>query len=113
MPHARTFFHALMQQVLDLAGRNVGKPQDQDLELAFRRICGGDNFSGVEMPFDPVICDKKSNAIGLQLADLVARPIGMRQLRPDQPNRAWDVIEQKLDKDATGRYLGYGLKCFP
>ncbi|OLI75650.1 DUF3800 domain-containing protein [Xanthomonas oryzae] len=90
-----------------------GHNEDQDLELAFRRICGGDNFSGVEMPFDPVICDKKSNAIGLQLADLVARPIGMRQLRPDQPNRAWDVIEQKLDKDATGRYLGYGLKCFP
>ncbi|AXX65704.1 hypothetical protein B4599_00290 [Xanthomonas oryzae pv. oryzae] len=29
MPHARTFFHALMQQVLDLAGRNVGKPQMQ------------------------------------------------------------------------------------
>ncbi|WP_220125310.1 hypothetical protein, partial [Xanthomonas oryzae] len=28
-PHARTFFHALMQQVLDLAGRNVGKPQCQ------------------------------------------------------------------------------------
>jgi len=73
-----------------------GHNEDQDLELAFRRICGGDNFSGVEMPFDPVICDKKSNAIGLQLADLVARPIGM-----------------KPDKDATGRYLGYGLKCFP
>ncbi len=90
-----------------------GHNEDQDLELAFRRICGGDNFSGVELPFDPVICDKKSNAIGLQLADLIARPIGMRQLRPEQPNRAWQVIEQKLDKDATGRYLGYGLKCFP
>lgn len=90
-----------------------GHNEDQDLELAFRRICGGDNFSGVELPFDPVICDKKSNAIGLQLVDLVARPIGMRQLRPDQPNRAWDVIEQKLDKDASGRYLGYGLKCYP
>ncbi|WP_258530158.1 zinc-binding dehydrogenase, partial [Xanthomonas oryzae] len=28
--HARAFFHALMQQVLDLAGRNVGKPQVPD-----------------------------------------------------------------------------------
>ncbi|OOW74923.1 3-deoxy-D-manno-octulosonic acid transferase [Xanthomonas axonopodis pv. martyniicola] len=90
-----------------------GRSEDQDLELAFRRICGGDNFSGLELPFDPVICDKKSNAIGLQLADLIARPIGTRQLHPLQPNRAWQVIEQKLDKDRTGRYLGYGLKCFP
>nr|WP_235900888.1 MULTISPECIES: DUF3800 domain-containing protein [Xanthomonas] len=90
-----------------------GRSEDQDLELAFRRICGGDNFSGLELPFDPVICDKKSNAIGLQLADLIARPIGTRQLHPLQPNRAWQVIEQKLDKDRAGRYLGYGLKCFP
>ncbi|QYF35413.1 hypothetical protein HZS91_02109 [Xanthomonas citri pv. citri] len=29
MPHARTFFHRLAHQALDLAGRNVGKPQFQ------------------------------------------------------------------------------------
>ncbi|RST73618.1 alcohol dehydrogenase, partial [Xanthomonas arboricola pv. pruni] len=29
MPHARTFFHILTHQVLDLAGRNVGKHQGQ------------------------------------------------------------------------------------
>ncbi|RBC21033.1 alcohol dehydrogenase, partial [Xanthomonas oryzae pv. oryzae] len=27
---ARTFFHRMAHQVLDLAGRNVGKPQGQD-----------------------------------------------------------------------------------
>lgn len=70
-------------------------------------------LAGLEMPFDPVICDKKSNSIGLQLADLVARPIGMSRLRPEQPNRAWAVIQEKLDKDPHGRHLGYGLKCFP
>lgn len=90
-----------------------GRNEDADLELAFRRICSGDNFANVHLPFEPVLTDKKNNSIGLQLADLVARPIGLRQLRPDQPNRAWDVIETKLDRDATGRYLGYGLKCFP
>lgn len=90
-----------------------GRNEDADLELAFRRICGGDNFANVHLPFEPVLTDKKNNSIGLQLADLVARPIGLRQLRPDQPNRAWDVIEAKLDRDATGRYRGYGLKCFP
>ncbi|WP_313245122.1 DUF3800 domain-containing protein [Stenotrophomonas rhizophila] len=90
-----------------------GRNEDADLELAFRRICGGDNFANVHLPFEPVLTDKKNNSIGLQLADLVARPIGLRQLRPDQPNRAWDVIEAKLDRDATGSYRGYGLKCFP
>ncbi|OOX22821.1 hypothetical protein Xazr_21405 [Xanthomonas campestris pv. azadirachtae] len=30
MPHARTFFHRLAHQALDLAGRNVGKPQVWD-----------------------------------------------------------------------------------
>lgn len=90
-----------------------GRNEDADLELAFRRICSGDNFGNTQLPFEPVLTDKKNNSIGLQLADLVARPIGVRQLRPEQSNRAWDVIEAKFDRDASGRYLGYGLKCFP
>jgi hypothetical protein len=90
-----------------------GRSEDQSLELTFRRICAGDNYRRVEMPFEPVICDKKNNSIGLQLADLVARPIGLSQLHPEQLNRAWEVIKEKLDHDAQGRYIGYGLKCFP
>ena len=90
-----------------------GRNEDRSLELAFRRICAGGNYPRAEMPFEPVICDKRNNSIGLQLADLVARPIGLSQLHPGQPNRAWDVIREKLDHDADGRYLGYGLKCFP
>ncbi|MFT4248879.1 MAG: DUF3800 domain-containing protein [Pseudomonas sp.] len=90
-----------------------GTNEDHDLELAFRRICSGDNYGRHAMPFEPVICDKKCNSIGLQLADLVARPIGMNRLRPEQSNRAWEVIREKLDRDAQGRYTGYGLKCFP
>ncbi|RBA75210.1 hypothetical protein BRM23_18495, partial [Xanthomonas oryzae pv. oryzae] len=45
--HARTFFHALMQQVLDLAGRNVGKPQLQVPVcglFAIRMGQGGSNY---------------------------------------------------------------------
>jgi len=90
-----------------------GRNEDIELELAFRRICDGDNFGQIALPFEPVLTDKKNNSIGLQLADLVARPIGLKQLRPEQPNRAWDVIETKLDRNAEGRYTGYGLKCFP
>ncbi|MDX3930597.1 MAG: DUF3800 domain-containing protein [Stenotrophomonas sp.] len=62
-----------------------GRNEDADLELAFRRICGGDNFGNIHLPFEPVLTDKKNNSIGLQLADLVARPIGLKQLRPVSP----------------------------
>ncbi len=49
----------------------------------------------------------------LQLADLVARPLGMMHLRPGQPNRIQSIIEAKLRKDPTGEVRGYGLKIFP
>ena len=90
-----------------------GRNEDTELELAFRRICDGDNYGNMKMPFEPVICDKKSNSVGLQLADLVARPIGMQALKPEQANRAWDVIREKLDRSPGGQINGYGLKCFP
>ncbi|WP_024892157.1 DUF3800 domain-containing protein [Luteimonas huabeiensis] len=90
-----------------------GRNEDEDLELAFRRICEGDNYPNRQLPFVPVIADKKSNSIGLQLADLVARPIGMKQLRPQQENRAWEIVASKLDRDKSGKFQGFGLKCFP
>ena len=90
-----------------------GRNEDNQLELAFRRICAGDNFNGAAFPFEPVIVHKRANAIGLQLADLVARPIGVRHLRPTQANRAWEVIERKMERDRQGDITGYGLKRFP
>ncbi len=57
--------------------------------------------------------DKKSNSTGLQIADLTARPIGIKTLRPDQPNRAYDIIEKKLRKSPQGDVKGWGLKIFP
>ena len=39
---------------------------------------------------------KQANSTGLQIADLVVRPIVLQALRPDQPNRAWDAISPKL-----------------
>ena len=49
---------------------------------------------------------------GLQIADLVARPIGMAILKPDQSNRAVDVLKHKLLKK-VGRIDEWGLKKFP
>ena len=58
-----------------------GKKEDKDLELEFRRVCDGANQWGV-LPFDIILADKKSNSCGLQLADLIARPIGRYVLDP-------------------------------
>lgn len=90
-----------------------GAKEDQQLELAFRRICGGDNYSRERFYFEPLIANKKINSTGLQLADLVARPIGLHVLRPDQQNRAWDVLKNKIHCNSSGKIEGYGLKTFP
>jgi len=57
--------------------------------------------------------DKKHNSTGLQLADLVAHPIGRHVVKPDQPNRAYDTLEPKFRRGPQGEVNGYGLKVFP
>ena len=89
-----------------------GKNEDRDLELEFRRVCDGANFRGLKLPFKCVFADKKVISTGLQLADLTARPIGLRVLRPDQTNRAFDIIQEKLDKSPKGEMFGWGIKTF-
>jgi len=42
---------------------------------------------------------KSAGGLGLQFADLIARPIGIHILRSDQYNRAWDIIKGKVYKD--------------
>jgi len=46
-------------------------------------------------PFVPIFASKKANSSGLQFADLVARPIGLNALQPDQKNRAFEIIKHK------------------
>ena len=90
-----------------------GKKEDNELELEFRRICDGANYRGDIIPCELIFADKQSNSAGLQLADLVARPVGMHILRPKQKNHAFNVLEQKFYCDGNGRRDGWGLKCFP
>jgi hypothetical protein len=54
-----------------------GRKEDAELELAFRRVCDGNNVLEKSFPFNLVMVPKSSNSIGLQLADLIARPIGL------------------------------------
>lgn len=90
-----------------------GKREDDELELEFRRICSGGNYGGRALALDPRFVSKSANVPGLQIADLVARPIGRHVLNPAQRNRAFDVIEPKLDRDGRGKVAGWGLKVFP
>lgn len=52
--------------------------------------------------------DKKSNSTGLQIADLIARPIGRQILKPEQSNRAYEIIEKKFRRDSRGHVNGWG-----
>lgn len=90
-----------------------GLREDRELELEFRRICDGMNATGAHMAFEPRFVPKAANVPGLQIADLVARPIGRHVLDPVQPNRAFEVIEMKLDRSPGGKIVGWGLKVFP
>lgn len=90
-----------------------GKREDAELELAFRRICDGMNALFRPLPFELVMVPKAANSLGLQLADLMARPIGMHHLRPNQANRAWETIETKLRRSPFGKVEGWGLKVLP
>ena len=94
--------------VVEQRGRN----EDDELELEFRRICDRGNYNQEAFAFDLVFAHKQSNSSGLQLADLMARPMGMSALKPDQVNRAVAVIKRKLVQ-VNGRAAGWGSKVFP
>jgi hypothetical protein len=94
-----------------------GLREDGALELAFRRIVAGNTRLKVgsansgrvaalaRFEWQPCFVSKKANSCGLQLADLMARPIGLSVLRPEQPNRAFETIKKKIGEGM--------LKCFP
>ncbi|RFA25785.1 3-deoxy-D-manno-octulosonic acid transferase [Alkalilimnicola ehrlichii] len=90
-----------------------GLQEDRALELEFRRIMDRSRMAGMADTLELVLADKKVNSAGLQLADMVARPIGRRLLRPDQQNRAYETLESKFRRDGLGRIEGWGLKCYP
>lgn len=95
-----------------------GAKEDKELELEFRRICDGSNRINCNMPFEVIFSDKKVMSSGLQLADLVARPIGLHTLKPDQENRAFEILKNKFycnggRKELGKEYEGVGMKIYP
>ena len=79
-----------------------GKQEDNALELVFRRIVPGEhhwgwrrvNFDGIT--FEPKFVPKSANIPGLQLANLVAKPIALKTFRPEQENRTCAVVGDKI-----------------
>lgn len=89
-----------------------GKKEDEELELEFRRICDA-NATGKRLDFEPLFAKKHANHCGLQLADLVARPIGRHRMNPQQANRAYESLKAKFRQSPKGTIDGWGLKIFP
>jgi Protein of unknown function (DUF3800) len=106
-------FHVEKQQdarTLHVVFERRGKKEDDELELEFLRIVEED-----KLPFKIVFADKKTNSLGLQLVDLVARPIGLRILRPEQQNRTFEILKGKFfskggRKNAGVDFEEHGLK---
>lgn len=82
-----------------------GKKEDRELSNSFERIANNANsvsslnvgiHDWQDHQFKWEFLKKSKNSVGLQLADLVARPIGLRYLRPEQENRAYKTIKNKI-----------------
>ena len=85
--------------------------QNKELDQAFLRMLERNKPLQDQCPVKLIFGDKKANSIGLQLADLIAYPIGRHVLKPHEENLAFKIIEQKFHKFPN--YLQKGLKIFP
>ena len=90
-----------------------GAKEDRDLEREFQRIMETTPMRGMRETLSFHCAPKSANSSGLQIADMTARPIGLHVLRPEQPNRAWNLISTKLVRSRDGSIEGYGLKIYP
>ena len=90
-----------------------GSKEDKDLELEFRRILDCTSYQGMAEALNFKCVPKLINSSGLQLADMVARPIGIHILNQEQKNRAWEIIKPKIRTSREGIIEGYGIKIYP
>jgi len=89
-----------------------GRKEDEELKNEFQNIINKNNFFNKVLPFELIIAHKQINSDGMQLADLMARPIGRKYLKPKQTNLAFETIKDKFRK-VNGKYKNYGIKIFP
>lgn len=99
--------HKLTHIVIESRGRK----EDDELQPAFQKIVESRRALQFAYPLKLLFADKKTNSIGLQLADLVAYPIGRFLIDPEKENLAFKIIEKKFRFFPD--YDGSGLKIFP
>jgi len=87
-----------------------GRKEDTELELEFQRIMTSADAKKIAN-FKIQFADKRVNSTGLQIADLIAHPIGRHYINPSQKNRSFNNLETKFYKYPN--YEGKGLKVFP
>lgn len=94
-----------------------GTQLDNQLELAWLNLkIKGTRFivpSRITQKITEFKIVSKSNAIGgLEVADLVASPIG-RNVMHKKTKEDFKIIQKKLRKNASGHVIGHGLIVFP
>lgn len=99
----RLVAHQQRRRLTHVLFEGRGKVEDSQLELEFRRIAANDRRWGWRQvdfsraPLEPVFVPKAANLAGHQFTDLIARPLALRTVRPDQANRAYDVIRDRMN----------------
>ncbi len=82
------------------------------LHLEGTQFCSESQFRGYLRP--AIQFERKDgNSSGLQIADLMARPIADKILHPVSSPERWGIVAAKLYDGAQGRRSSYGLKIFP
>ena len=95
-----------------------GEVPGRRLDLAWKRLKrDGTSYIGAKeirtrIKDDVVFFQKKENICGLQLADLVASPIGRKVLGRLSQND-WEIVKGKFRTNPRGRYTGWGLIILP
>jgi len=101
------------QVTLPLIVEGRGKNEDNELKATFYDLTNhGTDYVAKERfqerRFPLEFHDKRENIVGIQLADLCAHPSARKILKPDQENRAYEIVKKHVYEG-----LGWGWKVFP
>ena len=89
-----------------------GRKEDRRLRadvMAFRRVLKEQIAIQPDMEFET----KAAGLIGLEIADLVAYPIGRSVIDRPQPNLPMEIIERKFLRGPSGEKARTGLTIIP
>jgi hypothetical protein len=90
---------------------------DQKLAEVYERFRNKDHRYITQTEIQTKIADlsfnqKTQNIVGMQIADLVAYPVGRWALNKESENQPFEIVKNKLHKK-NGEFENYGLKIFP